>query len=296
MKWAKVRANLQSVDSLSLHLSVDRGTLFRLSRTASRYYTRDEDVKSDGRKRIFFKPSGELKKVQLLIHKKILSFAPFHKSIHGYRKGRSPLTAAKPHIDKPILLKADIQDFFPSISPPAVYRAFRQLGISDQVARLLLKLCTHENQLPQGAPTSPAISNLIWQRPARRIQGFVDQHKFNSSVLGDDVFVSGTSRVGKFKNLVKRIIKEEGFQPNERKTVVLPCTDRQVVAGLVVNKKLNVKREYRRNVRQLLHNQGYNRREGVKVKKSSLAGRVAFVRHVNPSQGHKLQEKLERLD
>ena len=109
-----------------------------------------------------------------------------------------------------MLLTGDIQKYFPSISPDAVLKAFRQLGISYQVSKLLVNLCTHEGQLPQGAPTSPLISNLIWGRPARRIKGFADQHGFDQTIFGDDVFISGAKRAKKFKNLLKRIVQEEG--------------------------------------------------------------------------------------
>lgn len=297
MKWSEVKTHLQSIDSLSLFLSVECGSLFRLSRTASHYYEREEVPKSDGGVRVYFKPRGELKQVQKFIHKKVLLFAPFHKSIHGYRKRRSQLTAAKPHIGKPMLLKADIKEYFPNISLCTVYKAFRQLGISDQVSRLLVKLCTHENQLPQGAPTSPLISNLIWSRPARRIQGFADQQNFAQTILGDDVFVSGARRVKKFKNLLKRVIQEEGFPVNQRKTVALPSTTRQVVAGLVVNRKLNVKREYRRTLRRVLHKRKRNiAGSDTGADKSSLAGKIAFVKHINPYHGQRLQREFELIE
>ena len=301
MRWAEVKPHLQSIDSFSQYLSIDRGTLYRLARTGSRYYRRDEDEKSDGRIRVYYKPWGELKRVQSLIHKKILVCAPFHKSIHGYRKGRSQCTAAAPHSGKPMLLKADVRDFFPSIKPLAVYKAFRQIGVPDQVSRLIVKLCAHENQLPQGAPTSPLISNLIWGKPARRIQGFSDQQLFDSTILGDDVFVSGARRAGKYKNLLKRIIQEEGLVVNERKTQALPNTTRQVAAGLVVNKRPNVKKEYRRAVRQVLHHRASRTQGGLAAaysgpNKSSLAGMIAFVKHINPSQGQKLQREFDRID
>ncbi|MEO5955645.1 MAG: reverse transcriptase family protein [Nitrospiraceae bacterium] len=301
MKWAEIKSKLQSVEGLSLYLDIAQGALFRLSRTASHYYRQEDEPKSDGSVRTYLIPSRELKRVQSLIHKKVLLFVPLHKSIHGYRRKRSQVSAALPHVDKPMLLTADIKNYFPNIRPPMVYNAFRQLGISDPVSRLLVTLCTHDNQLPQGAPTSPYISNLIWSRPARRIQGFTDQQHFDPTILGDDVFVSGAPRVRKFKNLVKRIIQEEGFSVNERKTQALPSTARQVAAGLVVNKKLNVKKEYRRALRTVLHSctstkctDVVNSETG--VKKASLAGKIAFVKHINPTQGQRFQREFERIN
>ena len=297
MKWAEVRPILQSPEGLSRHLSVSEDTLFRLSRTAARFYTRREIEKG----RILNLPSGELKRIQSLIHKKVLLFAPYHASIHGYRKGRSQRSAAEPHQDKPMLLKGDIQKFFPSISPDAVLKAFRQLGISYQVSKLLVDLCTHEGQLPQGAPTSPLISNLIWSRPARRIRGFANQHGFDHTIFGDDVFISGASRAKKFKNLLKRIIREEGLSVSERKTQALPCTTRQVVLGIVVNKNLGVDKNIRRDLRQVIHNyvsKGISdpSRSNSRAAKASLAGKIAHVKYINRPQGQRLQREFKRID
>lgn len=297
MKWPEVRSALQSSEGLSRHLSVGEGTLFRLSRTASQFYRRSETDKG----RILNIPIGELKRIQSLIHKRVLLFAPFHASIHGYRRGRSQRSAAKPHQNKPMLLKGDIEKYFPSISPDAVLKAFQQLGIPYQVSKLLVDLCAHEGQLPQGAPTSPLISNLIWARPARRMRGFADQHGFDHTISGDDVFISGARRVKKFKNLLKRTIQEEGFCVSERKTQALPYTTRQVVLGLVVNKNLNVDKDTRRALRQVIHNymrKGFSNPRGSisRVVKSSLAGKIAHIKHFNPLQGQKLQREFNRIN
>lgn len=297
MKWPEVRSILQTSEGLSRHLSVGEDTLFRLSRTASRFYTREETNKG----RVLNKPHGELKRIQLLIHKKVLIFAPYHTSIHGYRKGRSQRSAAEPHLDKAMLLTGDIEKYFPNISPDAVLKAFRQLGISYQVSKLLVRLCTHQGELPQGAPTSPLISNLIWSRPARRIRGFADQHGFDHTISGDDVFISGASRAKKFKNLLKRIIQEEGFSVSERKTQAFPCTTRQVVLGLVVNKNLGVNKDIRRHLRQVVHyciSKGVSDLPGSNpgAAKASLAGKIAHVKHMNPSQGQKLQREFKRIN
>ena len=297
MKWPEIRSILQSAEGLSRHLSVGEDTLFRLSRTASEFYSRKEIDKG----RILNIPSGELKRIQSLIHKKVLLYAPYHASIHGYRKGRSQRSAAEPHQDKPMLLKGDIRKYFPSISPDAVLKAFRQLGISYQVSRLLVNLCTHEGQLPQGAPTSPLISNLIWGRPARRIKGFADQHGFDQTIFGDDVFISGARRAKKFKNLLKRIVQEEGLSISEQKTQALPFTTRQVVLGLVVNKNLGVDKDIRKDLRQVIHkyvSKGFSdpRGSNSRAAKASLAGKIAHIKHINPSQGQKLQREFKRIN
>jgi hypothetical protein len=100
---------------------------------------------------------------------------------------------------------------------------------------------------------------------------------------------------------MKRIIQEEDLSISERKTEALPCTTRQVVVGLVVNnKKLGIAKDIRRNLRQTLHK--YTKKDfsnpsesNSRATKASLAGKVAHIKHINPSQGQKLQRAFERI-
>ena len=158
------------------------------------------------------------------------------------------------------------------------------------MSKLLVNLCTHEGQLPCWAPTSPLISNLIWSRPARRIRGFANQHGFDHTIFGDDVFISGSSRAKKFKNLLKRIIREEGLSVSERKTQALPCTTRQVVLGIVVNKNLGVGKDIRRDLRQVIHNYVSKGISDPMVRswaaKTSLAGKIAHQTYQSVTGGN----------
>ncbi|OQW65862.1 MAG: hypothetical protein BVN28_01230 [Nitrospira sp. ST-bin4] len=296
MKWGEVRAHLQSIDSLARYLGVGKDTLFRLCRTSSRCYVRGEEPKDSGGVREFYKPRGELKEIQRLIHKSILLFAPSHEAIHGYRKKRNQRTAAMPHLKKDMLVKADIKTFFPSVKPKQVYDAFMGIGLPHCVADMLTKLCTHADQLPQGAPTSPMVANLLWLRPARRIQGVADKHGFGHTILGDDVFLSGKKRAAKYKSFLKRVISEEGFRANDRKTIAVSHNGPQTVAGLSVNQKVNVPKAYRKALRNEIYRyalsgedeNGLARQKG----RASLEGKIAYVKQFNSLQGAKLQQKL----
>lgn len=287
MKWSEVRPKLQSIDSFCAYLGIDQGTLFRVYRSISRYYVRSEVVKNNGKIRVLNKPQGELKDLQKRIHRQVLVFAPSHKAVHGYRKHRGQRSAALPHVGKEMLVKADIEDFFPSVRPKQVHDAFMSIGVPHAVARILAKLCTHEGQLPQGAPTSPLIANLLWLRPASRVEGFAVQHHFSQSIFGDDLYLSGTARAKKYKTLIKRIIAEEGFKPHESKTKAVQKTDRQVVAGLVVNNGINVSKHYRRELRSQIQ-----KLDSVATSVSNLEGKIGYVRQHNPKQASKLRDRL----
>lgn len=297
MKWGEVRPHVQSIDSLAHYLCVGKDTLFRLSRTSSRYYVRAVKPKDNGGVREFYKPHGELKEIQRLIHKKILLFAPSHEAIHGYRKKRSQRTAAIPHVNKDMLVKTDIKAFFPSVKPKQVHDAFLRIGLPHSTAELLTNLCTHANQLPQGAPTSPLIANLLWLRPAHRIQGVADKHGFGHTISGDDVFLSGEKRAAKYKTFLKRVINEEGFTVNDLKTKAVPSNRSQTVVGLSVNQKLNVPKVYRKALRNEIHRHGLSDKDengqNRQKKRASLAGKTAYVKHINSFQGGKLQQKLD---
>ena len=298
MKWGKVKLHLQSIDSLAGYLCVGRDTLFRLSRTSSQYYVRAEKPKDNGEVREFYKPRGELKKIQKLIHKKILLFAPSHEAIHGYRKKRNQLTAAMPHVKQDMLVKADIKAFFPSVEPKQVHDAFMGIGLHHSVADLLTKLCTHANQLPQGSPASPLIANLLWLRPAHRIQGVADKHGFGHTISGDDVFLSGKKRAAKYMTFLKRTIKEEGFTVNDGKTRAVPYNGSQAVVGLSVNQKVNVPKTYRKALRNEIHrhalSDGDENGRTRQKERASLVGKIAYVKYFNSFQGGKLKQQLDK--
>ncbi|BFU91902.1 MAG: hypothetical protein NTAFB01_30890 [Nitrospira sp.] len=202
-----------------------------------------------------------------------------------------------PHIGKEMLVTADILKFFPSVKPKQVHDALMTVGFCHSVARIVTQLCTHADQLPQGAPTSPLLSNQLWLRPANRVQGFSDKHGFEQSIIGDDLFVSGERRAEKYKGLMKKIISEEGFTVHPDKTKALSNRNRQVAAGLVVNKKLNVPKDYKRALRAEIHtvasrDLGSNERKPRRL--SSIEGKIGYVRQSNPSHAAVYQEQFNQ--
>ena len=303
LSWYLVRDQLKTVESLAALLGVNPAKLFYLARSTERYYFRDEKPKPDGRIRVFHKPLGELKTIQKLVHRKILRYAPCHKAIHSYRKGRDQVTNATLHVGKSFINKSDIEDFFPSITLDTVRRAFRRIGCSHPVAQLLSDLCTFNNQLPQGPPTSPGIANQVIFHLARRIEKLASSHGLTLSLFGDDVFISGSKRAAKIKNLVCRIIEDEGFRVNKKphKSKVLSSNERQLVTGIVVNQKPNVSKDYRRKVRAIIHN---CLTKGSKTQfhdnpltiKNKIKGMVNHIKKLNPRHGEILESQFNLIE
>lgn len=299
--WKAIKSRLKSPEDLAMYLEITMGKLFYLARSRDVFYRRDEKPKPDGRVRVFLKPQGELKRIQKLIDRRILKLIPTHQIIHSYRKGHSQLTNAELHVRKPYVLKADRKDFFPTITPEMVHDVFRNLGFSNALAKLLTSLCTYEEQLPQGAPTSPTIANLIQGPLARRLHSLAKWHGVRCTIFGDDVYLSGPQRVKKLKNLVCRIIEDGGFALNQDKSKVLTSAEQQLVTGIVVNEKLNVSKSYRRKLRAIIHN---CRSKGVasqfdedsQAARFSLKGKIHHVKRLNPRQGEKLERQFNSID
>ena len=124
-------------------------------------YTNFFIPKKRGRNRLIRSPHEELKSVQRLILKRLLERLPCHPSVMGFRKGYSIVTNARSHLGSKVILGVDIRDFFPSTRRKRIYTFFRGLGWNREAALALTRLCTFKDGLPQGAPTSPVLSNLV---------------------------------------------------------------------------------------------------------------------------------------
>jgi retron-type reverse transcriptase len=293
--------SLTSLHELADLLEVQPEHLFYLARCREKNYQKEDILKGDGRIRTFYKPSIPLKKVQRLIMKRILQYQPVHTIINSYRKKRDTLYNAKLHAGKDYLLTLDIEDFFPSVHPQRVYPVFKRCNCSDEVASLLTLLTTFRDQLPQGAPTSPALANLVLNSLASRIANLCSKYGQTTSIYGDDTAVSGPPRIQKFQNLLIKITEQEGFNVNEKKISHQPAWRRQVVTGIVVNKQPNVPKKYYRQVRETIYKclaMGPESQFGKDLEygKKSLKGKIDYIRRLNQVKAQKLTVRYKQID
>jgi hypothetical protein len=285
-------------------------------------YTRFTIPKRDDSEREICAPKKQLRWVQRHILDKILAGVAVHDAAHGFVAGRSIVTNAQKHTGARLLLKFDLTDFFPTIHSYRVLGLFASLGYyagdtrfgstddSRQVAPVLARLCCYtpdprswtEAVLPQGAPTSPAISNLVCRRLDARLDGLARRNQGVYTRYADDLtfsFKEPSLDLGRFRWWVDQICHQEGFFINHRKFRVIRASQRQVVTGIVVNDTLRVPREERRRFRAILHN---CRLHGLAAQSRGrprfaayLRGFASYIHMVHPEEGTELLQQVEEL-
>lgn len=224
-------------------------------------------------------PDEKLKALQRLILHRLLNPLPVPEAATGFVVGRSIVDNARPHTESAVVINIDLADFFPSITANRVEAAWRALGWGAEAAGVLTRICTNENHLPQGAPTSPALSNLVCRHLDARLAALVDKRDGAYTRYADDLTIS-LPDFGRNKRLrphrsgqvrarpargvvgrqllthVKAIIEAEGFKIQMKKKVrVQRAHQRQTATGLVVNQAVNLPRETRRLIRTMQHHE-----------------------------------------
>jgi len=279
--------------SIEQDLGFPAKTLYGLSNNLEKHYRNVFIPKSDGSKRKLSVPDFILKKVQRSIVDNILVHYPVSKYAKAYKPGASVKRNARVHVGKKKIVKLDIDGFFDNILYSQVKNmVFRAEKFSEPIRVLLTMLCYYKESLPQGAPTSPAITNIIMFDFDEKIGAFCDSRKIAYTRYCDDMTFSGDFDEREVINHVKIELSRLGLFLKNRKTAVVPSSKRQTVTGIVVNEKLNVTKEYKKNIRQEMYyikkfglEEHLNRR-GITDNEqylSSLRGRIAFVLHTVPT-------------
>ncbi len=253
-------------------------------------YRKARIPKPSGGHRRLSVPSDELKIVQRRILRRLLDRLPAHGAACGFEKGQSVVTNALPHVGKAVVVRMDIVDFFPSTSADRVTEYFRRIGWDALAAEALTRLCTHENGLPQGAPTSPRLSNLVNYRLDARLDALARSVGAAYTRYADDMTFSLGGEDRQPLNCVicstKVILRDFGYRLHQKKKLrIARRGDRQLVTGLVVNETLNLPRPVRRKLRAVRHRLATGR--DATLTHEQLAGWDAFEEMVrrggNPS-------------
>ncbi len=282
-----------------------------------RHYHYSLQKKRNGAYRLIESPKSNLKSIQRKITDDILSHCKMSNSAHGFIKGRNCQTHATLHVNKHYLFIFDIANCFLSIQWKQVYAVFRQLGYNQEVSRYLCALCTHrshlneqlsqsltvtaklavnERHLPQGSPSSPALSNAVLFHLDNRLCGLANRLNLSYSRYADDLAFSGNHHRNWhfFESLVGSICLEEGFDLNYRKSRLLKPHQKQQITGIVVNEKININRRKYDQIKAILIN---CQRHGLQSQnhenhpnfKEYLFGHIQYVKSLNKSKGKKLE-------
>lgn len=208
--------------------------------------------KGSGKRRID-QPLDSLHDIQQWILAHILNKCTPHHAAMAFTKNRSIKLNALPHVKQPQVLSLDVKDFFPSLHPEKVIKVFSDMGYAQEVAEILTGLTTLGFGLPQGAPTSPALSNLIMIDIDEYLARFATRSGISYTRYADDLTFSGAFTPGKVIDRCRFILKKHGLKLNETKTRLMWPHQCQEVTGVVVNKKLQAPRGARRRLRQEIY-------------------------------------------
>jgi len=286
---------INSLDDLSYLLGTSKKQLIFVAdkKNKDKVYTKFEIDKKDGGKRTIYAPNDSLKRIQRKILKRILYSFDISPSVHGFVREKSIITNALEHVKKNRILRIDIENFFPSINVNMIIATLEKIGFSKGASIMLGLLMTRDGYLPQGAPTSPYISNLVCKRLDYRMKGLAKKKNLSYSRYADDITFSGESINGGTFGPIKTILEEEGFNVNIKKTRVMGTGTKQIVTGLVVNEKAWLGRKRYRILRSYIHkvcslNLGFY--------KNHLLGKIAILSKTDFDKYQLLKKRIKSLD
>ncbi|HEX6123262.1 MAG TPA: reverse transcriptase family protein [Ktedonobacterales bacterium] len=315
---------LRTEEELAAWLGIPLGRLRwythdRAAETTWHYVRYAVPKRGGGGERVILAPRRALKALQRKVLTGIAARVPVAGSTHGFVVGRSILTNARVHAGKRVVLRLDLKDFFPSVTYPRVRGLFIALGYPFAVAAALALLCTEYDRRPferdgtryyisvgprhlvQGAPTSPALANLVAWRLDRRLGGLAANRGFTYTRYADDLTFSGedAEAANRLRATAQRIIAAEQFTVNTAKTRIARRSARQLVTGLVVNEAPATPRALRRRLRAILHNAARTgleaqNRDGHAHYAAHLQGLIAYVGAANPQHAATLRAALQR--
>ncbi|WP_392552950.1 retron St85 family RNA-directed DNA polymerase [Orbus wheelerorum] len=242
-------------------------------------------------------PSKELKAVQAWILRNILDFLYVSENSKGFEKQSSTLDNVLPHATSNYILSLDLENFFPSIKINKIIQIFLSIGYNKEVSFFLASICTFHKSLPQGAPTSPKLANLVCSRMDSRIQGYSSKKNIIFTRYADDITLSSLTikKLTIAKKVVEGIIKNEGFTLNEKKTRFLGLRNRKKITGLIVsgNNEVRLGREKFKILRRTLYL--FLKSEGQTSDINYINGTLSYIYGVDPKTYKMLFEYINKL-
>ena len=268
------------------------------------FYSEKQIPKKRGGYRTLQIPAAELKYIQRWILDHILSNMHVSEYATGFCSNKSILDNAQKHVNQHCIVNIDIKDFFPSVSFERVFRVFSYYGYTKEVSFALAKLCTYEDQIPQGSPASPAISNIVCLKLDARLSALANKYEAVYSRYADDITFSSQHDAKSIIPAVKSILNDEGFQVNDEKTRIAYPYQRQEVTGLIVNgSSVRIPKQYKRDLYQEIYYctkyglQDHMERIGCNKAfyKEHLYGKILFVNMVEPTEGKKMADLANKI-
>ena len=266
--------------------------LYSISNRVERNYKVYKIKKRNGSYRTIYSPNPTLKHIQRKILNNILNNLEISKYAKGYYRNISLKDNALPHVGKKTILKLDIKNFFDNIDFMDVYNSCFNINFFPKsVGMLLTYLCTYNEHIPQGAPTSAYISNLVMKNFDNELGAWCEMNNISYTRYSDDMTFSGEFEPKKIIIKVRKMLYKLGLQLNNKKIHVIQNSNCQIVTGIVVNKKIQVNIKYRNKIRQeiyYINKYGINSHlEKIKTNETKedylkrLYGKILFVLQIN---------------
>ena len=292
----------RELSSLERDLGISTKTLYAVSNNLGKHYRKAKLPKKSGGYRTLSVPDEILKVIQRQISEVLMIHMPVSRYAKAYRFGSSTLRNAKHHVGKQVVLKLDILHFFDSIRYSTVKDKVFPAEIYAEPLRILLTmLCYHKDALPQGAPSSPTITNIILYEFDEQVGQWCQERGIAYTRYCDDMTFSGEFDPAEVIRFVRLEFKKLGFLLNEQKTRIQRPGQQQTVTGIVVNEKLSIPADYRRKLRQELY---YCRKFGIQehlqkigleipeeTYRMQLLGKVNYVLQVHPDDQDMLRAR-----
>jgi len=299
-------------------MAMDYDSLTAILNNRHLYYRHTQIRKKKGGYRQIQIPEPELFRVQYWIKTFILDRLHFPSHLTSYQKKKSIIDNARFHTAQEIIVKFDLRNFFEDVTQKKVIGLFIMLGYGKALAIDLAKACcvqitplnphnqfkAHFACLPQGAPTSPGLSNLAGFMLDMRLTEYAKSHCFVYSRYADDLTFSGKATDKIRKSAIESIIISEGFTLNREKTNYVHRSNKQIVTGLSVNERVAIPKRFRKNIHTHLHNSvrsgpyEHLKKNDIRFNnfREWLAGNIRYIEQLHPEEAKKMWRKFDQID
>jgi len=281
----KLTLDIKDVAHLCKMLRTDENELLSIANLVDESYSTLQ-ITNNGKTRTVDNPNDLLKQTQRKINK-ILQGIHLPECVHGSIRGKSNTSNASVHCKANIVYCLDLKDFFPNISSRKVRYTFEKtLNCSPPVATLITKLATYKYKLPTGAPTSPAIANLLFREVDEKLLRISLKNKICYTRYVDDLTFSGKYISSTTRTIIKNIVASSGYTINKKKEKLLDSQSQKIVTGLNVgNSAPSVPKAYKIALRKEIFMLKKMERFGVhedeiQALKSSLQGKISYIRNI----------------
>jgi retron-type reverse transcriptase len=291
-----------SVGELAELIHVDAKTVRGFITDSSYYYYQHFIPKKNGEKREILEPCSSLKAIQAWLKVNILDKLQASQYATAFEIGRGLMEAVEPHRRNRYFVCLDISNFFTSIKYRRVRGIFSMIGYSENASNMLANLCTYKNYLPQGAVTSPKISNLVCLKMDRRLAGYLSRRNIVYTRYADDITISNNEADRLYSSLgrVIKIISSEHFVINKKKTKFLKPSKSCKILGFVKDAKnplFSVGREKIREMRTIMYRMAKGENNVSKYStEESIQGYMDFLKGNDVKNYERMQKYREKLE